>query len=156
MPQVHVLSFTLEDIEGNRKNVPVHMPPAATMTDIITFALSAAGHLDATSSARVVAATISYDVDLSTASPAPKGAPLANSRVGSGATLSFRNTADVAYSQYIPAVLDALLENGVVLNTGAMNTWISDMLNGGASADPSDLNGLDLETYVGGKQANRK
>lgn len=156
---VSVLSFKVRDIEGNARNVPVHLPDTATVADIVTLAASMAPHLDALTSGRVEdEATLSFTVDLSGTSR--KAAPVANSRVGAGVTLSFENSAGVAYSQYIPAVIDDLVSGGkAVYDTtpaNALDTWISDMLNGGASADPCDLNGLDIVDFKGGNQSTRK
>lgn len=150
-----VMSFKVRDAENKTKTVPVHMPTSASYADIATFAASMATFLDAMISARVDSAQVCLDIDLSSATR--KANPLANSRVGVGGTLSFLNSAGVAYSQFIPALIDAALVGGKV-NEAETNVaqWISGMLNGGASADPCDLSQLDLTSFTGGIQSTRK
>jgi hypothetical protein len=149
-----VLSFVLEDVEGKRISVPMHFPNSATLADLETFAVSSGTQLDAVTGTKLVGASVTLTIDLTGATI--KGSALANTRVRTGATLSFRNSADTAYSLYVPAVIDSLMSDDTVSNTGAMATFISGILSGGGTADPSDENGLDLVSFVRGKAANRK
>jgi len=146
------LSYKIQDIEGKSKTVVIHFPLSATAADIAAFASSQAPFLDALTSGEIVEISLTQSLAI----PAGlKASPAGSSRVSSGALLSYLNSANVPYSIFIPASVDSLTDGGIVVEA-QVNSFNSGFLAGGGTADPCDLNQLDIVSYVGGYLTSRK
>lgn len=116
------ISVKFIDHEGDTVTIPTYWDDT-DVTDLASAQAVAAGLetlLEAVSGADVESMEVSFPID---AADSPN--PSDGYAVHTGATLSFLNSDGIADQIYIPAVLESLIQNKVVQNTGAMATLIT-------------------------------
>lgn len=147
----NVLSVKIEDEEGGTKTIPYYFPVGTTHTDVSAWFLLAQVALDALIGGKIVEAVYSEAVFVNPA--LVKANPVAGSRADAGATLSFKNSAGVAVSQYIPTMKNSKLVNGIVVIDDGQVEAYTDLVISGAATDENELN---IVSVTGGKQSRRK
>jgi len=150
-----VVSFGLSH-QGKRKTFPVYVLGTATDAQIVTFINDMAPLIDAVVDAQIV------DVYVTKAYVLPgglKGAPtVPGNHVREGALLGF-DAADTnyKYSVYLPSVSEGHFTGDSLDSDTEVAALTAAMVAGvGAGIDPSDENGFDLTSYLGGERTFRK
>lgn len=155
-----ILSYTVEDADGDQKSVPFYFPDSAiSAADLQDASDTLATFLDGVIDGKIIAANLTRGIDL----PGTlKANPVANSEVQKGALLHFRRAGQTRiFSIFVPSWTPAKFTGDVVNNAAAgVSTLTSTIVDGITEAsgdvDISDEFGNDLNLYVDGEKRFRK
>lgn len=146
------------DHEGDTIVIPTYWDSAdvTTLAEAQAIAAGLETLLEDVSGADVLESEVSFPIAASDAANPSDGYS-----VHTGATLSFLNSDGVADSIYIPAVLESLVTNKVVQDTGDMGTLITAFTTAtGVGANNERISsrgsGALWSSFRGGKRSNRK
>lgn len=148
----NILSIKVRDGEGAETSVPIHFPSDHTPAAAQTWFDTAAGLLDNLIGGAIIGATYQVDLDV----PAGLDAAEAGSRNDAGATLSYANSNGIAHSLYLPSFLSSQLVKKVVDESAEVTAWNLHYMGTALARQATDLNGLHLVNWRGGKQSTRK
>ena len=146
-----LISIKVADFEGGFTSIPYYYPDSvATVAAAQAKADGIIPALDNLIRGIVVSAEVSFG--LAIPSSGIRTTPIDGSRVDAGATLSYQNSAGRAWSHYIPSFNTDGLANKEVIPAYVVAYNLALVTTLGNSDD----NGLDLTTYLRGKQSRRK
>lgn len=155
-----ILSYTIQDADGDVKSVPFYYPESAiNAADLQDASDTLATFLDGVIDGKIIAANVTIGLDL----PGTlKVSPVANSEVQKGALLHFRRAGQTrVYSIWIPAWTPAKFTGDVVNDGAAGVSTLTDAIVDGISEASGDILfsdefGNDLSLYVDGEKTFRK
>lgn len=137
MPTVRI-SMVWEDAEGRQISTPVHFDS----TDLTTLAIAQSTYtayealLQALSGAALVSAEVCFPLTATGA-----GSPTAGYNVRSGGWLGFQNSDGQGDGLYLPALLDAKMDQGKVISTDTdVAAFVTEAIGGG-TVDPISTRG---------------
>lgn len=121
----NIISFSVEDSDGDVTSVPVYVPENLTLTDYTEYAQDIAPKLDAVSGGVIRGITLQLNIPLPGGLANTPDAGIENQR---GANFSFNTPTRYSHTVRIPAVKDALF-SGKSVNTSDVDvTALTDAL----------------------------
>lgn len=148
MALVNMISYSLLDIRGQRGQVQVFVPQAATIAQITALSDLVAAALDDVTGAKIVSASVSMAIEL----PAGlKSTATQDCFVQTGLNLAF-DAANTGYrhTAHIPALLPTLITDGEIDDSGNLIDALSTLFTAGDTTTlPTDSNGNDLVSELG-------
>jgi len=157
MALITTMSFGIVDFAGKRKTMPVRFLATVTDAELQDAVDDLAPLIDGAIDGKIVDVTVTKTFVL----PGGLKATAVNgNRVREGALLTFdaANT-NFSYSIFVPSWENAGFSGDTVLDTGIygdLQTALEVGGNAGAGIDPTDEQGNDLTSYLGGERAFRK
>lgn len=155
-----ILSYTVEDADGDQKSIPLYWPDTdINAADLQDASDTIATFLDAVIDGKIVAANLTRGIDLPSGL---KASAVANSEVQKGALLHFRRAGQTRiYSIWVPSWTPAKFSGDTVNNGAAgVSTFTAAIVSGVVEASGnvmfSDEFGNDLNLYVDGEKTFRK
>lgn len=155
-----ILSYTVEDADGDQKSVPFYWPNSdISAADLQDASDTLATFLDAVIDGKIIAANVTRGIDLP---GGLKGSPVANSEVQKGALLHFRRAGQTRiYSIWVPSWTPAKFTGDEVNDAaGGVSTLTDTIVDGiteaSGNVEFSDEFGNDLNLYVDGEKTFRK
>lgn len=151
---IHLLTWQIQDSNGDTKSVVMPMADSEAIADIQTFVTNHAALLDAVIGGVIAKATVSYALTL------PGGlnpTPADDKPVSRGGLFGFSATG-TTYRKgiYVPTVLDTLIANsGDIPNSGVTATWITDLLSGTEVSITDNYENV-LSAFLSGERVDRK
>lgn len=148
------VTFIVQDADGDRRSVPYYFDGALTEANIQAFVTAHAPHLDAVVDGKVMEAFYQKPLTLPGGLKTPANA---NSEVQKGAVFAFDNLSRYKFSLFVPSWLPTLFTlDSPIVNAGAGQTYIADIVTGAGGQSPMNGLGFDLTALSSSRKAFRK
>jgi len=148
-----LLSFSIQDSDGDTKRVPVFLPAATTQANIATFAASYAALLDLVIDGLIV----EMDYTISLALPGGLKSSIPNpTEVQRGALYSFNNASRYKWGLYVPTWKEANFSGDAIATATEIDDLTDAYVSGLAGTNPTNGYAFDLTGIASSRKAFRK
>jgi len=148
MALVNSITYSLEDYSGDSRTVRVFTPATATLAELQNLSNAVAAELDAITGMKILGASVSIALTL------PGGLKASATEVDAerGINWSFV-AADTNYGYTIrtPGAPDAIVDGESMVPTADTNDWLTVMLDGDATTEPTNEHAGDLLSFKSAK-----
>lgn len=149
MALVNAISFSLEDYSGDRRTARFFCPATATLAEMQSLSNAIAAELDPITGMKILGSTVSLALTL----PGGLKASAVNDiDAERGVNWSFTVSGTVySYTVRTPGATNAIVDGEDLVETADTADWLTVMLDGDATTEPTNEFGGDLTGFKSAK-----